>query len=97
MPRGIPRLTDEEVRNRIEKYGYFIIDNKPYRNQDTPMNLYDAQLGKNVKLSLRDIKYRINTGKRAEFDIYNVLNNQPVPPQYRQSAELGYTFSQQVE
>jgi hypothetical protein len=90
MPRGIQRLSDEEVRTRIEKYGYFIIDDKPYKNQNTPMKLYDAQLGKNVKLSLRDIKYRIDTGKRAEFDIYNVLNNQPVPPQYRQSAELGY-------
>ena len=38
------------------------------------MLLYDAQLDKNVKLSLRDINYRVKTGKRSEFDIYNVLN-----------------------
>ena len=70
MPRGSPRLTDEEVRSRIEKYGYFFVGQPDYRNQFAPMTLYDAQLGKNVKLSLRDIKYRVRTGKRSEYDIY---------------------------
>ena len=78
MPRGIPALTNEEVRSRIEKYGYFFITENPYKNQDTEMPLYDAQLGQNVNLSLRQIKYRIKTGKRSEFDIYNILNTEPI-------------------
>ena len=85
MPRGVPRLTDEEVRTRIERYGYFFAGQPDYKNQNTPMTLYDAQLGKKVKLSLRDIKYRVRTGKRSEYDIYNVLNvdlnPQPQAPQ----------------
>ena len=97
MPRGSPRLTDEEVRSRIEKYGYFFVGQPDYRNQFAPMTLYDAQLGKNVKLSLRDIKYRVRTGKRSEYDIYNVLNvdlNQPQQlqplPQANQNQNPGY-------
>ena len=94
MPRGIPRLTDNVVRSRIEKYGYFFTNNTHYRNQDQPMELYDAQLGKNVKLSLRDINYRIKTNKRSEYDIYNILNanisqQQNAAPQ--QAAPDGYT------
>ena len=92
MPRGIPRLTDEEVRVRIERYGYFFIDQPNYKNQDTPMNLYDAQLGKKVRLSLREIKYRVQSGQRSEYDIYNVLNvdtNQQ--PQAQPVQQDGYT------
>ena len=91
MPRGIPALTNEEVRARIEKYGYFFTTENPYRNQNTPMTLYDAQLGKNVRLSLRDIRYRVKTGKRSEYDIYNILNVQPITeaPQ-RQEGSAGY-------
>ena len=97
MPRGVPRLTDEEVRTRIERYGYFFVGQPDYKNQNTPMTLYDAQLGKKVKLSLRDIKYRVRTGKRSEYDIYNVLNTdlnqqpQPQPvPQANQSQNPGF-------
>lgn len=97
MVRGIPRLTDEEVRTRIEKYGYFFVGEPNYKNQNTPMTLYDAQLGKKVKLSLRDIKYRVRTGKRSEYDIYNVLNTdlnqqpQPQPvPQANQNQNPGF-------
>ena len=95
MPRGVPRLTNEEVKARIEKYGYFFTNNTQYRNQNKDMELYDAQLGKNVNLSLKQINYRIKSGQRSEYDIYNVLNvdlNQPqqAQQQVQQNQNPGY-------
>ena len=90
MPRGIPRLSDEEVRVRVERYGYFFIDDTTYKNQDTPMTLYDAQLGKIVKVSLRNIKYRVNSGQRSEYDIYNVLNPGTNQQTQNEQAPSGY-------
>lgn len=102
MPRGVPRLTNQDVKARIERYGYFFTDNTQYRNQNKEMELYDAQLGKNVYLSLKQIYYRIKTGKRSEYDIYNILNvdlnqqqqQQPIQqlqqPQQNQNQNPGY-------
>ena len=66
------RLTENEVRSRIEKYGYYFLDDTVYRNKSTPMKLYDAQLGKIVNKSLTQIKYQVNRGYRSEYDIYNI-------------------------
>ena len=72
--RGIPRLTDQEVQERINKYGYYFTENTQYRNQNKPIELYDAQENKKVNLSLRQINYRVSRGYRSEFNIYNILN-----------------------
>jgi len=90
--RGRPGLTIQEVKDRIEKYGYFL-QQTHYTNQDYPMKVYDAQLGKNVKLSLKQINYQIKTGKRSEYDIYNILNSpesQAQQQQPRQYTEKRY-------
>lgn len=72
MPR---RLTLNEVKNRIEKYGFFIVDGETYKNNTTKMKMFDAQLNKYVKLSLKNIEYRIKKDKRGEFDYMNILPN----------------------
>ena len=88
MPRGSPALTQQEVENRINPYGYYWTPKTKYVNQFTSMYLYDAQTGEYVKLSLRQIQYKIKTNKRSDFDIYNILavpeeQQQPQPqPQY---------------
>ena len=84
--RGVPRLTDEEVQERINKYGYYFTDNTTYKNVNDPMELYDAQENKKVKLSMRQINYRVSRGYRSEFDIYNVLN-QAIQQQAQQQAQ----------
>ena len=73
MPRGASKLTDQEVEQRINPYGYYLIPSSKYVNQKTPMWVYDAQTGQNVRLSLKQIQYRIDKNQRSEFDIYNIL------------------------
>ena len=81
------RLTENEVRSRIEKYGYYFLDDTVYRNKSTPMKLYDAQLGKIVNKSLTQIKYQVNRGYRSEYDIYNILNAQTQETQQEQQQQ----------
>lgn len=73
MPR-IARLTNDEVKQRIEKYGYFFVPDTKYSSLRNNMKLYDAQLNKTVFISLFAIEDKARRGQRSEFDIYNVLN-----------------------
>ena len=73
MPRGAAKLTNQEIEQRINPYGYYLTPKTKYVNQKTPMLVYDAQLGKNVVLSLKQIKYRIDKQQRSGFDIFNIL------------------------
>ena len=86
MP-GFIRLTENQVRGRIEKYGYYFLDDTKYRNQRAPMKLYDAQLNKIVNLSLVQITYQVQKGYRSEFDIYNILNVPEVNQQVQQAQQ----------
>ena len=70
MPR---RLTLNDVKNRIEKYGFFIVDGETYKNNSSKMKVFDAQENKYLKLSLKNIEYRIKKDKRGEFDYMNIL------------------------
>ena len=81
MPRGSPALTQQEIEDRINKYGYYFTPKTNYINQHRPMYLYDAQTGEYVNLSLRQIQYKIKTNKRSDFDIYNILAVPEEPPQ----------------
>ena len=65
MPRGASKLTDQEVEQRINPYGYYLIPSSKYVNQKTPMWVYDAQTGQNVRLSLKQIQYRIDKNQRS--------------------------------
>ena len=87
MP-GFQKLTINEVRDRIEKYGYYLLDDTVYKNQRDAMKLYDAQLNKIVHLSLVQINYQVQKGYRSEFDIYNILNMPEVQQQARQHMQL---------
>ena len=69
MPK---RLTKQEVEDKINKYGFFFTPKSNYINSKTDMELYDAQLGEKVKLSLDKINYRINRKYRSEYDIFNI-------------------------
>ena len=70
MPR---RLTINDVKNKIEKFGFFIVDGQTYKNNTQKLKMFDAQLNKYVKLSLKDVQYRIKRDKRGEFDYMNIL------------------------
>ena len=72
MPK---KLTKQQVEDKINKYGFFFLPNTNYTNSKSDMELYDAQLGENVKLSLNKINYRINRNYRSEYDVFNILND----------------------
>ena len=87
MPRGSAKLTDQEIEQRINPYGFFIVPKTKYVNYKTPMWLYDAQTGQNVKLSMKQIKYKIDKNQRSMFDIFNILavpEEQDQQPQQQQ-------------
>ena len=69
MPK---KLTIQDIKDRYEKYGYFIQDDI-YRNNKYKMTVFDAQLGKNVKLSVQNMNYSIKKKKRSEYDINEIL------------------------
>ena len=69
------KLTKQQVEDKINKYGFFFLPNTNYTNSKSDMELYDAQLGENVKLSLNKINYRINRNYRSEYDVFNILND----------------------
>ena len=69
MPK---KLTIQDIKDRYEKYGYFIQDDI-YRNNKYKMTVFDAQLGKNVKLSVQNMDYSIKKKKRSEYDINEIL------------------------
>ena len=64
MPK---KLTKQQVEDKINKYGFFFLPNTNYTNSKSDMELYDAQLGENVKLSLNKINYRINRGSEKKI------------------------------
>ena len=66
------RLTTEIIKERLEKYGW-IIDTSNYKNRNTPLKVYDVQIGKNYTISYNQMIYRINRGYRSEYDFYNIL------------------------
>lgn len=94
MPRGAAKLTNQEIEQRINPYGYYLTPKTKYVNQKTPMLVYDAQLGKNVVLSLKQIKYRIDKQQRSGFDIFNILavpeEQQQPQQQIQQLQPAGY-------
>ena len=99
MPR--PRKTTAEIENEVNKYGYYFIDGVTnYRNYDTRMTLYDAQTNQNVNLSLRQLRYRIRTNKRSEYDVFNILNEyktQPAPtPRTREDRYRDFVQIEQI-
>ena len=69
MPK---RLTIQDLKRKFEKYGYTILDDN-YKNNKQKLNVYDAQLGKKVKLNVLNMNYAIKKNKRAEFDMDNIL------------------------
>ena len=81
MPK---KLSINEVKDRVEKYGYFIQDGETYDNAKKQMRVYDAQLNRIVKLSLNQMNYKITSGQRAEYDINDVLpvSLNPEQPQH---------------
>lgn len=73
MPR---RLTIAEVRQVMEPYGFFLIDDgrHPYKNQDSYLKVYDSQLNKTKVITLRQIRSNyIYRDKRAKFDYNDIL------------------------
>ena len=70
MPR---RLTINDVKDKVEKYGFFIVDGQTYKNNTAKLRVFDAQQNKYVSLSLKQMLYRINKDKRGEFDYMNIL------------------------
>ena len=75
MARRIIRFSTRYIQNAINPYGYYFTNNTQYKNVSTPMELYDAQLNKKVKISYGQIRYQIESGQRSKFDIYNILND----------------------
>ena len=72
----VKKLNREQVEKQINAWGYFYTPRTIYVRSRDPMILYDAQQNKIVRLSLDQINYRKAKGQRAEFDIYNILNEQ---------------------
>ena len=73
MPR---RLTIAEVRQVMEPYGFFLIDDgrHPYKNQDSYLKVYDSQTNQTKVLTLRQIRSNyIYRDKRAKFDYNDIL------------------------
>ena len=48
MPR---KLSINDVKNRIEKYGFFIPDGQVYKNNSTKIRVFDAQEINTVSLA----------------------------------------------
>ena len=86
------RLTINDVRERIEKYGYYIQDGEKYVNAKTKMRVYDTQLNKTVKLSLNQMSYKISSGQRAEYDVNEVLPVSLHPEQQPRQREVFNPF-----
>ena len=86
MPR---KLSINDVKNRIEKYGFFIPDGQVYKNNSTKIRVFDAQENRYLNLSLKNIEYRIKKDKRGEFDYMNIL-----PPTAASDDQHGLTGTQ---
>ena len=89
MPK---RLTINDVRNRIEKYGYYIQDGENYVNRKTPMKVYDAVFNQYVNLSLNQMLYRISSRIRPEYDINDILPVDLNPEQPQRQREVFNPF-----
>ena len=89
MPK---KLSINEVKDRVEKYGYFIQDGETYDNAKKQMRVYDAQLNRIVKLSLNQMTYKIASGQRAEYDINDVLPVSLNPEQPQRQREVFNPF-----
>ena len=89
MPK---RLTINDVRNRIEKYGYYIQDGENYVNRKTPMKIYDAVFNQYVNLSLNQMLYRISSRIRPEYDINDILPVDLNPEQQPKQREVFNPF-----
>ena len=77
-----PKLTLQTIKDRYEKYGYIILSDK-YINNKTPLDVYDTQLGKKLRLTTQELDYRCKHWDRGEFDFMNLLpvQSQPQQPQ----------------
>ena len=70
MPR---KLTINDIKNRVEKYGFFVVEGQRYKNNSSKIRVFDAQENKYLNLSLKQMEYRIKRDKRGEFDYMNIL------------------------
>ena len=70
MPR---RLNSNEVREEFERYGYTLPENFRYRNNITPIEVYDEQTGTHQHLTLKQLRYRISHG-RSEYEFPQLMN-----------------------
>ena len=64
MPR---RLSQQEVANEFQRYGYTILPDEVYRTTRSRMNVRDETTGRNTYLSLQQLRYKVSRG-RAEYD-----------------------------
>ena len=70
------RLTQQQVKDLFEKYGYILPDNFQYHNNKQKFNVYDEQNETHENLSLQQLRYRINRAatRRAEYFDKNLMN-----------------------
>lgn len=71
-----PRLTTQEVKDLFSEYGYQVPANFVYRNNKTPVRVYDEQNEVHENLTLQQLRYRINraaTLRQPYFD-RNLMN-----------------------
>ena len=88
MPR---RLTIQQLKNQIEKWGFFLADGQTYNNNLQKLKVFDAQENKWRKLTLKQMQYRVKKDKRGEFDFMNILPPERNPPQGNPQAGLTST------
>ena len=70
MPK---KYSTEEIREDFERYGYTLPENFVYRNNTTPISVIDEQTGRRERLTLKQLRYRINNG-RSEYDFPQYIN-----------------------
>ena len=65
------RLTQQQVKDLFEKYGYILPDNFQYRNNKQKFRVFDEMNETHEILSLQQLRYRINraaTRRQPYFD-----------------------------
>lgn len=73
-PKRMPkRLSTNDVREEFERYGYSLPEDFIYRNNTTPINVIDEQTGTRERLTLKQLRYKINHG-RSEYDFPQFMN-----------------------
>ena len=88
MPK---KYSTREIRELFERYGYTLPENFEYRNNTTPINVTDEQTGRRERLTLKQLRYRINNG-RSEYEFPQFMNMaiNEEEPKYKSSFERFY-------